>query len=220
MSVNRLEFANRLVATLPQGLATMMNPYREWSSDDLLGNTPEARVLRLAEHLSGEHAYVLVGEAPGYRGCRVSGIAFTSEKLLLKGAIPRVSTPLGRLSSRRLPWAEASATIVWESLNLLGIADRTILWNAVQLHPFNAGNPFSNRRPTFEEVQFGSEGIRMLRDEFPLATFIAIGEVSAGAIAAAGVESPTRVRHPSFGGKTEFVAGLTAAIKARLYPGT
>ena len=213
MSVNRLEFANRLVATLPQGLATMMNPYREWSSDDLLGNTPEARVLRLAEHLSGEHAYVLVGEAPGYRGCRVSGIAFTSEKLLLNGVIPRVTRPPGRLSDRRLPWSEASATIVWETLNVLGIAENTVLWNAVPLHPFLAGNPFSNRQPTREEVELGLDGIRLLRDELPTAKFIAIGEVSARAIAAVGIESRMRVRHPSFGGKSEFVSGLATAIE-------
>ena len=61
---------------------------------------------------------VVVGEAAGYRGARVSGIAFTSERQL---------TGIGP--------TEASATIVHRVLARLGVAEDVLLWNVVPTHP-------------------------------------------------------------------------------------
>jgi|GEM_PF-3169995 len=76
----------------------------------------------------GDAAIVLVGEAAGYRGARISGIPFTSERQLT-GAGP----------------AEATATIVHRTLRELGLLDGVLLWNVVPTHP---GTESSNRRPT------------------------------------------------------------------------
>jgi len=48
----------------------------------------------------------------------------------------------------RLAFSEASATAVWRTLTALGIYERTILWNACPWHPFDAGNAWTNRKPT------------------------------------------------------------------------
>jgi len=155
LAMTDLSLATRLVDSLPHGQKGLFNPWRDCSADDLLANTPESRLHRLAQHLDCAPDFILCGEAPGYQGCVRSGIAFTSERLLIEGAIPRVSRVAGRLTERRLPFSEPSATIVWKTLYKLGIAEKTILWNAVQLHPYMPGNRLSNRTPTPAEIALG-----------------------------------------------------------------
>src|SRR5436190_23902805 len=96
------------------------------------GDGAEIRRNRLLTYLR-EHetaTLLLVGEAAGYRGARVSGIPFTSERQLT-GTGP----------------AEATATIVQRTLAALDL--EALCWNVVPTHP---GTATSNRRPTAAEV--------------------------------------------------------------------
>ncbi len=126
---------------------------------------------------------VLVGEAAGYRGARVSGIPFTSERQLT-GNGP----------------AEATATIVHRVLAELGVEDELLLWNVVPTHP---GSETSNRRPTRAEVAAASPFL----DELTRGR-VAIG---VGRLAAEVLDAPY-VRHPSHGGSAAFEAGLQRAF--------
>src|SRR5580704_12520337 len=130
MSNNKL--AKLLTDTLPSGLPTLFNPWRDLCNDDEPCNGPDAKLARLAAHLKCNPKFILCGEAPSHRGCRHSGIAFTSEHLLLEGKIPRISRKSHRLTIKKLPYKEGSATIVWNALYSLGIEKRTILWNTLQ----------------------------------------------------------------------------------------
>lgn len=205
---SRLSLADRLVATLPPGRAGLFNPWRDHCLHDAAGNGPEQKLERLARHLDCEPQFILAGEAPGYQGCRYSGIAFTSERLLGEGVIPRIAAPSGRLSIRRLPFSEPSATIVWKTLYRLGIAERTILWNAMQLHPYRADNLWSNRTPTPDEIKLGEPALRMLAETFPHARIVAVGKKAEGLLHEMGIATAGAVRHPANGGATQFAAGL------------
>jgi uracil-DNA glycosylase len=151
---------------------------------------PEAylRRKRLREYLHDRrHAtLLLVGEAAGYRGARVSGVPFTSERQL---------TGTGR--------AEASATIVHRVLLELGLEECVLLWNVVPTHPHRPGEPESNRRPTLAEVAASR----------PFLDALASGRrvVGIGRIAAAVLDAPY-VRHPSHGGAREFRSGLVELL--------
>jgi hypothetical protein len=205
-----LSLAAHLIESLPSGVPGLFNPWRDHCPHETADNGPEARLERLTCHLDCDPAFILVGEAPGYQGCRYSGIAFTSERLLLEGAIPRIPALSQRLSTRHLPFSEPSATIVWKTLNCLGIADRTILWNALQLHPHRSDNLWSNRTPTPAELDLGAPALHALIGAFPFAQVVAVGKKAEQLMMTMGVTASAYVRHPANGGATAFAAGMEA----------
>jgi uracil-DNA glycosylase len=129
---------------------------------------------------------LLVGEAAGYRGARVSGLPFTSERQLT-GSGP----------------GEASATIVHRVLAELGLEESVLLWNVVPTHPHRPGNEGTNRRPTVAEVEAAR----------PFLTVLARGRrlIAVGRLAESVLGSPY-VRHPSHGGAAQFREGLSRLL--------
>ena len=191
------------------------NPWTDLDpTTDADPDAPAQRLARLRAHLKGNPRWILIGEAPGYQGCKVSGIPFTSERLLSEAAIPRIELKGQRLSTRTRPWSEPSATIVWGTLRELGIADRTILWNAYPWHPHKPGNLHSNRTPTPAERETGRPVLRALLEAFPNAQLFALGRQAEYTLAALGITA-TPLRHPAMGGATKFRAGLHRALPKR-----
>jgi uracil-DNA glycosylase len=143
-----------------------------------------ARRKRLSDYLSRQAGarLLLVGEAAGYRGARVSGVPFTSERQLT-GAGP----------------AESTATIVHRVLAELGIEDDVLLWNVVPTHPHRPGEPASNRRPRAEEVAASRPFLEELARSRQV---VPVGRVAEAALDIEGI------RHPSHGGAAAFRDGL------------
>lgn len=197
------EFVTALAKTRQAGT---FNPWRQSCRHDRAHNTPAARAERLRLHLSApQPRMLLIGEAPGYQGCRYSGIPFVSEYLLLRGDIPRV-TANERLTDRRLALREPSATVIWETLHATGIAASTLLWNAVPWHPMGQ-SPLSNRPPTAHELKRGQQWLLRFIDLFADARTVALGRHAERALRAIGVTAPY-LRHPSHGGAERFRAGF------------
>lgn len=207
-----LQLAKALVDTLPAGREGLFNPYRDVCQFDTGPGAPARRFERLVLHLTCKPRFILLGEAPGYQGCRYSGVTFTSERLLIEGAIPRIPTIHARLSRRRLPFSEPSATIVWKTLYQLQIADEVLLWNAVQLHPHEPGKPWTNRTPTASELQIGRTAIVLLREAFPDVRLVAVGNNARDSLKALGFDA-LPIRHPARGGAPEFSEGLAAVCR-------
>jgi hypothetical protein len=190
--------------------------FNPWSEADPLDRTDDAagrRLARLKQHLMCRPAFVLVGEAAGYQGCRFSGVAFTSERLMLEDRIPRVLSP-ERITHRVRPWSEPSATVVWGCLHELRIADRTVLWNAFPWHPYRPGEPHSNRRPSTAEVRQGAQALRYVLDRFADATVVAVGQVARQALQNVVGGSLRVVRHPAMAGAREFRSNLAAIVRS------
>jgi uracil-DNA glycosylase len=201
----------RLLAT---GTGTaIFNPWRDRDErNDGTLNGPADRLNRLRSHLSTSVARILVGEAAGYQGCHVSGIPFTSERVIMAGEVPRVCCSGRRLSVRVRPWSEPSATIVWNTLHALGIAHSTILWNAYPWHPFKPGTPHSNRTPSRSERACGLPVLEALLRAFPAAQLFAVGRHAQQALHELGLTA-IALRHPSMGGAALFRRGLAAILQ-------
>lgn len=215
LGLDSTALAEALVGCLPTGRNGLFNPWREHCRWDAPGNGPEEKLARLAAHLDCEPQWILCGEAPGYQGCRHSGVAFTSEALLMNGAIPRLPREPQRLTRTARPLKEPSATMVWEVLYGLGIAERVVLWNAVQLHPHRPNQAHTNRTPSTDEVALGKRALELLVKAFPEAKLVAVGNKAEGALNAIGAVTAGKVRHPANGGKREFVAGMNTLIQRR-----
>lgn len=210
-----IELARALIATLPDGVDGLFNPWRDNCPLDDVRNPeagPEGRLKRLAAHLDRSARFILVGEAPGYQGCRYSGVAFTSERQLLDGAIPGIERLSGRLTVRDASFTEPSATIVWRALYKLGIAEHVVNWNALQMHPHVPGKPMTNRTPTTAELALGQPALALLREHFSATGFIAVGRNAAKLLTGAGIQVVGTVRHPANGGANEFNSGLSSLI--------
>lgn len=129
----------------------------------------------------------------------------------MEGSIPRVPAQ-PRLSDRRPPFSEPSATIVWRTLYRLGLENRVVLWNALQMHPYRPGDLWSNRTPTDAEIAMGEPAMRLLVEAFPSAKLVAIGKKAEGLLLGMGLPLAASVRHPANGGATEFAEGMARIL--------
>lgn len=154
---------------------------------------------------------LLIGEAPSYRGGRLTGIPFVSESLMLCGVDHTRGRILGeergykKATLSPKPSTEASATMVWGTIRDLD--PLPMLWNAFPFHPFHPGNPLSNRMPTTRELETGAPFIEALLGLFDIRVIIAVGNQADASLTRLGI-AHRKVRHPSQGGKRLFVAGM------------
>jgi uracil-DNA glycosylase len=177
-------------------IGPVCNFYRDGCDPTEAADAAAVRRDRLRRYLTWrwEAPVVLVGEAAGYQGARLSGIAFTSEHQLLGHG-----------------HKEPSATVVHRVLGNLGIHDQVVLWNAVPLHPHVLGRPRSNRRPSVVEVRACRP---FLEAVCAGRRVVAVGRVAAAAVRhTAGGDVPY-VRHPAHGGAAAFAGGLADLLGA------
>jgi hypothetical protein len=152
---------------------------------------------------------LLVGEAPGYRGCAQTGVPFTSRAILLGEPSPfglfGAAAGFHLPNAPGVPLREATATIVWDTLTALGCLP--LLWNACPLHPHPPGNPAANRAPTAAELAAGEAALRELLGLFPVEQVVCVGNKARDALGRWGIAAAA-IRHPSHGGKERFAQEL------------
>ena len=146
----------------------VFNPWSEYdTSCDIGAEAPVIRSGNLRRYLElrqNAH-YLFIAEALGYQGGYFSGIAITSERIIL-GNHPDVEqkSVLGEWDYRRTSDAqspllnntqklkgfnEPTDTVVWNALNRHGLASfDVILWNIFPFHPYKEAScsPTARRR--------------------------------------------------------------------------
>ncbi|AFS79784.1 uracil-DNA glycosylase-like protein [Gottschalkia acidurici 9a] len=159
---------------------------------------------------------ILVGEAPGYRGCRLTGVPFTSEHLLMNN-IEGLEL-FGKDKGYRLAvekdklLKEATATMIWRTL--LEYNMMTLSWNAFPFHPHKKDNEESNRTPLKKELLIGEKPLLQMIEMFNIQKLVAVGNKAHENLSKLGITCE-KVRHPAQGGKNEFVEGIRS-IKEKL----
>lgn len=197
------------VATLSDmRLPAVFNPYADCC--DVHDRSDAARLRRrnlqiLLEAALDQHVCeIWIARDLGYRGGRRTGIPLTDEvHLQLVGHL------FGGIELRRATRgplvAERTAAVVWR---VLARIDRPVLlWNVFPFHPHEPDDPFSNRCHTATERAQTLPLLQTLISMMEPERLVAIGRDAQLALRDVGLPVST-VRHPSYGGQSEFIAGL------------
>jgi uracil-DNA glycosylase len=186
-------------------IGATFNQYAEAGPDDVPG-AAAIRLENLRAYLAERSGadVVCLGEAGGYQGMRWSGIAFTSERDLLRWGPPYRTTCAARC------WSEPSGTIVHRVLAELRAEHRVVLWNTVPTHPHRPGEPLSNRRPTVAEIEAGAPLAMRLIELVQPRTVVAVGRIAESVLPA----GTAYVRHPANAGGPAFREGMRAILAA------
>lgn len=186
--------------------------YNEYAGNTSNAVTRRTNLQRYLHDMAGRQPKVLlVMEAPGYRGCRLTGIPVTSRKIMLEG-VPELElfgTDQGYSNTDdagfETVYGEQSATIVWSTLAEL--KQVPLIWNTYPFHPHKPSQPRSNRRPRKPETDTGANFLRYIIRFYKPEVIIAVGNVAHNTMTGMGVNC-VKVRHPAQGGKADFVSGL------------
>lgn len=167
----------------------------------------------LQEMLDRSPKVLLVGEAPGFRGMRITGVPFTN-RTMFGGAANSLGL-FGPDKGYVLPAdaagipAEPTATVMWEVLAELEFLP--LLWSACPWHTHQPGRPQSNRTPTAAEAALGSPFWQALAEIFGVSTVVAVGNVAHRSLQRSGFDAP-KIRHPAHGGRAGFKRGLAELL--------
>lgn len=208
--------------------------FNPWGEEDAALDVPGAAAVRrrqLSLYLArriGRARIVFMAEACGYQGGRFSGIAMTCERMLLSRhpavtaemilgeAGTRTSwadSPLPlKETQRRCGFNEPTDTVVWGAAAEAGLLpEEFLLWNIFPFHPYQKGNPLTNRTPTEVELADGLSFAKIFLELAGTVQIFAVGKKSEETLAAAGF-NVIGLRHPANGGARQFREGLLAAL--------
>lgn len=214
----------------PEG--PFFNPWFDRDTQhDKSTDAPQIRRNQLRAYLTERAStanYLFIAEALGYQGGHFSGIAMTSERILLghhqsvhgipaEGtfcSVERQRTSHPQLNSKGM--TEPTATIMWKALKNLGVDPyEVVLWNALAWHPYDPEEGMlSNRTPTDTELEMGFPALRAFLDLFPDCRIIAVGRKCEHVLDNFGTEY-TPVRHPANGGAPKFRRQIREIINGK-----
>jgi hypothetical protein len=216
MPANSIGSFLRLLKKSPRG--PVFNPWWQVDEENDFGpQAPRIRREQLRAYLQRRFRrarLAVIGEALGYRGGRFTGIAMTSERILLKGTggthaehiIPGIA-PRRTSKPEKCPrgFSEPTATIIWSRLLQLGFRpDEFVLWNAFPWHSFDLPRGLlSNRTPKPAERAAGLPVLKAFVDLFSCEQIIALGRIAATQLKELRVTADC-VRHPASGGAKLF----------------
>jgi hypothetical protein len=173
--------------------------------------------LYLQEMLDRAPKVLLLGEAPGFRGMRITGVPFTN-RTMFDGPVNTFGL-FGPGKGYEVPAeaagvaSEPTATVMWEVLTEVDFLP--LLWSACPWHTHVPGRPQSNRTPTAAEAGLGTPFRQALMELFGIEAVVAVGNVAHRSLLGSGVDAP-KVRHPAHGGRSGFKRGLEELLHAGL----
>ena len=188
-------------------LEAVFNPYTDRCPLHDRSDAPKRRRANLLAFLEAavedKVDSIWIARDLGYRGGRRTGLPLTDE-IHLQTFSEIYDLSLSR-ATKGPPMAERTAATIWKVVTQI---NRPIfLWNIFPLHPFEPGDPLSNRCHTKAEREVLSDLLPILLQMLRPQRLIAIGRDAQNALTELSLEC-SFVRHPSYGGQSEFIRGM------------
>ncbi|MGB8286474.1 MULTISPECIES: uracil-DNA glycosylase [Rhizobium] len=184
------------------------NPYSDACGDFDQDDAPAIRRMNLKLVLDAaidrKVDSIWIARDLGYRGGRRTGLALTDEAHLTDHSVLYGDLPLVR-ATKGPALAERTASVIWQTLNR--IQRPVFLWNVFPLHPHEPGDPQSNRCHTRGERNACRPLLSWLLDVLDPRVVVAVGRDAQLALADLGIDA-MQVRHPSYGGQSDFISGI------------
>lgn len=218
------KFIKELRAYTSSHSLNVYNPWRDFDGVyDIGKKAPQIRCDQLENYLRirvPQAKYIFVAEALGFQGGHFTGIAMTSERILLghhkniklipsvaiNGSAQRTSNcnHVGiKATQSKFGYNEPTATIVWESIidSKRDIAD-IIIWNIFPFNPYKV-DALTNRTPSDAELVEGIRYLNLLHNMVKDAKIITIGAKSHKTLSGFGIMHES-VPHPANGGANDY----------------
>lgn len=193
----------------------VFNPYSDICSAHDMADAPAIRRKNLAfaleSALNCDVESLWIARDLGYRGGRRTGLALTDELHLAEHA-KLLHSPSFARSTNGPAVAERTATVIWQAL--IEIQQPIFLWNVFPLHPHEPGSPMSNRCHTRGERHACRPLMMWLLENLRPKSVLAIGRDAQLALADLQVAS-VQIRHPSYGGQSEFLDAVCSHYGVR-----
>jgi uracil-DNA glycosylase len=155
---------------------------------------------------------LMVGESPGYRGTKVTGVPFADVPVIVDGVqqLGMFGTQNGYRSplEKRHPPKEQTSTAMWQVLARYRFIP--LLWASFPFHPFG-DSPETNRTPAEHELLLGKEFLVKILRDWSIETVVAVGRVAERTLGTLEVPC-SHIRHPARGGKREFESGVERLV--------
>lgn len=193
----------------------VFNPYADVCPEHDSNASPKLRRENLESYLTASiHLGVdtlWMGRDLGYRGGRRTGLPLTDEGHLAAfqsrypGSRPSKATATDVVIER-------TATEIWSKITT--VRAPPFLWNVFPFHPHEPESPMSNRRFKSRELEVVHNLNLALIEMLGIVRVLAIGRDAQQYAKRLGLDVEP-IRHPSYGGVTEFRASMM-----RIYPET
>jgi uracil-DNA glycosylase len=189
-------------------LPSVFNPYADICDVFDRPNAPKIRRTNLQIFLEAalkkKVRTIWIARDLGHRGGRRTGIPMTDEIHLDKAGALLDGIRLRR-ATKGPAMAERTAAVVWRVLS--EIEQPVLLWNVFPFHPHDPNDSFSNRCHTKDERSITMPLLMRLIEMIRAERLVAIGRDAQQALHDVDISVST-VRHPSYGGQSEFISAL------------
>ena len=196
-------------------MPNVFNPYRDICEIHDKKNAASLRRKNLGACLESVRKNgvktIWVARDLGHRGGRRTGIPLTDEANLNAAREMFGSAPLSRATVGPTI-AEQTAATIWQSMS--EVREPVMLWNVFPFHPHEPSESLSNRCHTSKERLETWPIFLDLIDLLRPTKLIAIGNDAEKALRGLSVATE-KVRHPSYGGKNEFILGIRSIYKIK-----